>query len=77
MFPSSNSLCAVTDDNKVLNTFVVKLDSHPLATNRPLMSTLNLENEVNVKFEVDTAASHNVISTENYNKLQACLLKKK
>ena len=53
------------------------MDSHPLATSTPLMTSLNLENVLHLKFEVDTAASHNVISLDNYNKLQSCLLKRK
>ena len=40
------------------------------------MAVLNLENVVSLKAEVDTAASHNIISQSCYEVLQANLLKK-
>ena len=72
---SSNALCAVDSRNVVIDTFATKLASHPLATNEPLMAVLNLENVVSLRLEVDTAASHNIISKTCFEELQASLLK--
>ena len=72
---SSDAFCAVDSRNVIIDTFATKITSHPLATNEPLMAVSNLENEVSLKLEVDTAASHNMISTACFEKLQASLLK--
>ena len=72
---SSNALSTVDPLNAIIDTFATKMASHPLATNEPLMANLNLENIANLQLEVDTAASHNILSKTSFNKLQATLLK--
>ena len=72
---SSKALCAVDSRNVVIDTFATKITSHPLVTNAPLMAILNLEDVVSLKLEVDTAASHNIISQSCYEVLQANLKK--
>ena len=42
----------------------------PYATNQPLMTSVRLAGACEAKFECDTAASHNVISAELYQKLR-------
>ena len=59
----------------VIDSFATKLATHPLATNQSLMTKLNLENVMNLKMEVDTAASHNIISKNCFEELQIALLK--
>lgn len=69
--------CFEAVDHKlpVVDSFATKLATHPLATNQSLMTKLNLENVMNLKMEVDTAASHNIISKNCFEDLQIALLK--
>ena len=75
-FGTFNALCAVDHKLPVMDTFATKLASHPLATNEYLMTKLNLENVFHLGMEVDTAASHNIISEECFNELQNRLFRK-
>ena len=70
-----NALCAVDHKLPVISTFATKLASHPLATNESLMTKLNLEDVFQLGMEVDTAASHNIISEESFNELQTRLFR--
>ena len=47
----------------------------PLVTIEPICAVLNLENVVNVKFELDTGAANNMISKKYFDHLQASLVK--
>ena len=73
-FGSFNALTVVDSRNECIDTFATMVDS-PLATNDPLFARLNLEGVGSLKLEVDTAASHNIISAELFEKLQSRLLK--
>ena len=66
----SNTLCVVDSNNVVLDIFRTKLDTHPLVTLPPLKTCLNLENVVSLNFEMDTGASHNIISKRCFEQLQ-------
>ena len=67
-----NSLCAVDhlSNPPIFNSFATQLDSHPLATSEPLMTKVNVEGIGQLKLEVDTAASHNIISEKAFNQIQ-------
>ena len=54
----------------VVNSFASVNDAHPLVTSDPLMTCLNIEGIARLPFEVDSAASHNIISDKCFNRLQ-------
>ena len=60
--------------NKQVNTFLTDTFD-PLVTIEPICAILNFENVVNLKFELDTGASDNMISKKNFDLLQASLVK--
>ena len=60
----------------MIKTFASKLASHPLATEEPLLTKLNIEGIGQLKVEVDTAASHNIISDRTFDALQNELVKR-
>ena len=76
-FGQFNSICAVTHSNEpiIFYSFAANLASHPLATSQAMMTTLNVEGICHLKLEVDTAASHNIISEYNFNNIQNYLHK--
>ena len=73
----SNSICAVDNSDKpiIFDSFTAKLASHPLATSQAMMTTLNVEGICHLKLEVDTAASHNIISEAKFKDIQKHLHK--
>ena len=75
-FGSFNALCAVDHKLPVIDSFATKLASHPLADNESLMTKLNLECVFHLGMEVDTAASHNIISENCFEELQNRLVKR-
>ena len=60
--------------NKQVNTFLTDTFD-PLVTIEPICAILNFENVVNLKFELDTGASDNMISKKHFDLLQASLVK--
>ncbi|CAL4061377.1 unnamed protein product, partial [Meganyctiphanes norvegica] len=70
-----NALCAVDPKSPVIDSFATKLATHPLATTESLMTKLNLEGICHLGMEVDTAASHNIISEKVFDGLQKQLTK--
>ena len=66
-FLEFKSITAVTPSIK---SFASMNDDHPLVTTDPLLTKLNVENFAHVTFEVDSAASHNIISKTNFDKIQ-------
>ena len=69
-FGHFNALCAVDHKSPVIDSFATKLASHPLATTESLMTKLNIEGICHLNMEVDTAASHNIISERAFDALQ-------
>merc|ERR1711954_446353 len=65
-----NKITAVTP---YIKSFTSLNDTHPMVTTKPLLTKLNIENFAHVTFEVDTAASHSVISKSNFDKHQNLL----
>ena len=61
-FGTFHALCAVDVLASGVQTFDEKLADHPLATDSPLLTKLNVEGIMHLRAEVDTAASHNIIS---------------
>ena len=58
-----------------IETFATSVNT-PVATNDPLMTSVRLEGLGVAKFECDTAATHNVISKDVFEKLQKLRKKK-
>ena len=75
-FGDFNALCAVDHKLPVIDSFATKLASHPLATTESLMTKLNLEGICHLNMEVDSAASHNIISEKAFDALQDQLIKR-
>ena len=50
------------------------MDTHPLVTIPPIKTCLNLENVVSLNFEIDTGASHNIISKRCFKQIQNSLI---
>ena len=71
--PNSNTICLVDSDNVILNKFASGTKEHPLVTMPPIKTSLRLENCGNLLFEVDTGASHNIISQKCFDQLQLSL----
>ena len=53
-----------------MNSFASVDDAHPMVTSDPLLTRLNVEGIAHVTFEIDSAASHNIISENYFNQLQ-------
>ena len=70
---NSNTICLVDKINVVIDAFMSKTEDHPLVTIAPIKTCLNLENVGSLKFEVDTGASHNIISKKCFDQLQLSL----
>ena len=68
---SSNTICLV--DN--MDAFLSETNNHPLVTIAPIKTCLNLENVCSLKFEVDTGASHNIISKRCFDQIQNSLIR--
>ena len=60
----------------MIDSFATKLASHPLATTESLMTKLNIEGICHSSMEVDTAASHNIVSERAFDALQDQLVKR-
>ena len=73
-FGNFNALTAVDHKLPVIDSFATKLASHPLATTESLRTKLNIEGICHLVMEVDTAASHNIISEKAFDKLQEQLI---
>ncbi|MCP4266781.1 MAG: hypothetical protein GY777_14630, partial [Candidatus Brocadiaceae bacterium] len=54
----------------MVKSFASVNDAHPLATSEPLMTCLNVEGIARFPMEVDSAASHNIISEGLFQGLQ-------
>ena len=66
-FVTFNSITAYAPSVK---SFASVNDAHPMVTSDPLLTRLNVEGFAHVTFEIDSAASHNIISENNFNQLQ-------
>jgi len=71
-----NALCAVNPTSPVFKSFATTVEPHPLATTESLMTRLHIEGIGILKMEVDTAASHNIITEKCFYKLQGQLIKR-
>ena len=69
-FGQFKSIEAVNPYMPVVKSFASVNDAHPLVTSDPLMTYLNVEGIACLPWEVDSAASHNIISEGCFNKLQ-------
>ncbi|MCP4393655.1 MAG: retroviral-like aspartic protease, partial [Alphaproteobacteria bacterium] len=65
-----HSIEAVNPYIPVVKSFASVNDAHPLATSEPLMTYLNVEGIAHFPMEVDSAASHNIISEGCFKGLQ-------
>ena len=52
-----------------MDTFATKVVS-PLVTNDPLLTRIDVEGVAEMTFEIDTAASHSLISQDVFNRIQ-------
>ena len=64
------SVEAINPYTPIVNSFASVNENHPMATSEPLMTCLNVEGIARLPFEVDSAASHNIISDKCFNRLQ-------
>ena len=64
------SIQAVNPFEPIIHSFASVKDDHPMATSQPLMTGINVEGIAILPFEVDSAASHNIISNKEFNRLQ-------
>ena len=71
-----HSIEAVNPFTPTVKSFASVDDDHPLVTSEPLLTYLNLEGIARYPFEIDTAASHNIISEKYFNMLQKQLEKR-
>ena len=69
-FGTFHALCAVDVLKSGIQTFDHELADHPLVTNSPLLTKLNVEGIWHMTAEIDTAASHNIISKAKFDTLQ-------
>ena len=67
------SINAVTPD---IHSFESLSEDHPMATTPPLLTGLNIEGIGIIPFEVDSGASHNILSLKEFNRLQNELKKR-
>jgi hypothetical protein len=71
-----NALCAINPTSPVFKSFATTVEPHPLATTESLMTRLHIEGIGTLKMEVDTAASHNIITEKCFSQLQNQLVKR-
>ena len=74
--PNFKSIEAYNPYTPTVKSFASVNEDHPLVTCEPLLTYLNLEGLVRCRFEIDSAASHNVISEKWFNILQKQLKEK-
>ena len=56
------------EDSNSVDTFATKVES-PMTTNEPLLTRICIGNVANMTFEIDTVASHSILSQDIFNRL--------
>ena len=60
---------SAVEDSNCVDSFATKVES-PLITNDPLLTRICVENVAEMTFEIDTAASHSLLSQSIFKRLQ-------